>query len=394
MHFDSISVREWPDPRSTKPHILPIYATSSFEFDSVEQEIRIFKGDESGHTYSRYGNPTVEATAAKIAAMEAFGSDFEATAIMTNSGMAAIEVLTGSLLKHGDKVLTQPNLYGGTTELLKKILMRRGIEILYADFKDPEDVELQLKSESSIRIIYVETPANPTLACVDLGIVASLAKKYNCWSVIDNTFATPCLQQPLQHGMDFVIHSATKYLNGHGTGIAGAIVGKDHRLMKDQVWDYMKLTGANCSPFEAWLVYNGLKTLPLRMHRHCSNALFIAYRLSDHPQVTKVHYPGLESHPDYEIAAKQMKGFGGMLSFELKGGMEAALKTMNKLRFCSLAPTLGDVDTQVLHPATSSHLKVDPEVRKSAGISDGMIRVSVGIEDPNDILEDLRQAIT
>lgn len=393
MQFESLSVREWPDPRTTRPHILPIYATSAFEFDNVEQEIRIFRGEEIGHTYSRYGNPTTEATASKIAAMESYGCDFEATGIMTNSGMAAIEVLTGALLKHGDKILTQPNLYGGTTELLKKILSQRGVEILYADFKNPEEVEFQLKGNPSIRLVYVETPANPTLACVNLEMVSNLARKYTCWSVIDNTFSTPCLQQPLKHGIDFVIHSATKYLNGHGTGIAGVIVGKDRQIMKEQIWNYMKLTGANCSPFEAWLVYNGLKTLPLRMHRHSSNALFIAYRLVDQPEVTQVHYPGLENHPDHPIAAKQMNGFGGMLSFELKGGMEAALKAMNKLKFCSLAPTLGDVDTQVLHPATSSHLKVEPEIRKSAGITDGMIRVSVGIEDPNDILEDLLQAI-
>lgn len=393
MHFESLSVREWPDPRTTRPHVLPIYATSSFDFDDIEQGIRIFANEEQGHTYSRYGNPTVEATAAKIAALESFDSDINAIGLMTNSGMAAIEVLTGGLLKQGDKILTQPNLYGGTTELLQKILSNRGIEIIYGDLSDGDKMASLLHKNSSIRLIYLETPSNPTLSCVDIEQVASIAQKHNIWSAIDNTFATPYLQQPLKAGIDFVIHSTTKYLNGHGTGLAGAVIGKDAQLFKEHLWNHMKLVGANASPFEAWLVYQGLKTLPLRMHRHSTNALFVSYKLADHPNVTRVNYPGLETHPDHAIARKQMKEFGGMMSFELKGGMYAALEAMNKLKFCSLAPTLGDVDTLVLHPASSSHLKVDAETRRKAGISDGLIRVSVGIEDPQDILEDLLQAI-
>jgi len=393
MHFESLSVREWPDPRTTRPHVLPIYATSSFDFDDIEQGIRIFANEEQGHTYSRYGNPTVEATAAKIAALESFDSDINAIGLMTNSGMAAIEVLTGGLLKQGDKILTQPNLYGGTTELLQKILSNRGIEIIYGDLSDGDKMDSVLQKNSSIRLLYLETPSNPTLSCVDIEQVASIAKKHNRWSAIDNTFATPYLQQPLKAGIDFVIHSTTKYLNGHGTGLAGAVIGKDAQLFKERLWNHMKLVGANASPFEAWLVYQGLKTLPLRMHRHSSNALFVSYKLIDHPNVTIVNYPGLETHPDHAIARKQMKAFGGMMSFELKGGMYAAIEAMNKLKFCSLAPTLGDVDTLVLHPASSSHLKVDAETRRKAGISDGLIRISVGIEDPQDILEDLLQAI-
>ena len=312
---------------------------------------------------------------------------------MTNSGMAAIDVLTGGLLKQGDKLLTQPTLYGGTTELMQKVLQLRGIEIVYGDLSNEASLGNLLSKDPLIKLVYLETPSNPTLACLDIEMIANVAGKYKRWSAIDNTFATPYLQQPLLLGVDFVIHSTTKYLNGHGNGIAGVVIGKDEEVCKERLWNYMKLTGANCSPFEAWLVYQGLKTLPLRMHRHSSNALFVAYKLSEHKHVARVNYPGLESHPDYTIAVKQMKLFGGMLSFELNGGYDAAVKAMNKLRFCSLAPTLGDVDTLVLHPASSSHLKVDPDVRRKAGISDGLIRMSIGIEDPKDILDDILQAI-
>jgi|SRR5688500_7117645 len=393
LHFDSLSVREWPDPRTTRPHVLPIYATSSYDFEDIEQGMRIFANEEQGHTYSRYGNPTVEATASKIAHLESFDTGIQAAGLMTNSGMAAIDTLAGGLLKHGDKILTQPNLYGGTTELLQKIVTNRGIEVIYADLTDQDKLSSILKGDSSIRLVYFETPANPTLACIDMAKIATVAKEHKRLTAVDNTFATPYLQQPLKEGVDFVIHSTTKYLNGHGTGLAGVIIGKDEPMFKEKIWNYMKLVGSNCSPFEAWLVYQGLKTLPLRMHRHSSNALFVAYKLADHPKVVTVNYPGLESHPDHLIASRQMKLFGGMLSFELEGGIEAAVSAMNRLKFCSLAPTLGDVDTLVLHPASSSHLRVDPEVRRKAGISDGLIRVSVGIEDPQDILEDLLQAI-
>ncbi|MEO5905652.1 MAG: aminotransferase class I/II-fold pyridoxal phosphate-dependent enzyme [Saprospiraceae bacterium] len=393
MRFESLAAREWTDPRTTRPHILPIYATSSFDFEDIDQGIRIFSKEEKGHTYSRYGNPTVDATAAKIAALESFGSDIHALGLMANSGMAAVEIIVGGLLQLGDKILTQPTLYGGTTELLQKIVSKRGIEIKYANLADEDKVNSLLSADKSIRLVYLESPANPTLSCVDIERLAAVVKSHHRFTAVDNTFATPYLQQPLLLGVDFVLHSTTKYLNGHGNGTGGVIIGKDPQIFEDQLWNHMKLIGSNCSPFEAWLVYQGLKTLPLRMHKHSTNALFVAYKLAEHKKVAFVNYPGLESHPDHLIAKKQMKMFGGMLSFELKGGMNDALKALNKLKLCSLAPTLGDVDTLVLHPASSSHLKVDPAVRKNAGISDGLIRISVGIEDPQDILEDILQAI-
>ncbi len=393
IRFESLSAREWPDPKTTTPHILPIYATSSYDFEDIEQGIRIFSGQEEGHTYSRYGNPTVEATSGKIAALETYGSLISASAVMTNSGMSAIHVLVAGLLKSGDKMLTQPNIYGGTTELFRQMSKSWGIELIYADLRKTDEVDALLKADPSIKLVYLETPANPTLACIDIEALARITSLHNRWSAIDNTFATPYLQQPLRLGVDFVIHSTTKFLNGHGNSIAGVVIGKDADLFKQTIWNTMKLTGANCSPFEAWLVYQGMKTLPLRMDKHSSNALLISTTLSNHPNVSLVNYPGLETHPDHEVAKKQMRAFGGMMSFELNGGLDTAIKAMNKLRFCSLAPTLGDIDTLILHPASSSHLKVDPEIRRKAGISDGLIRISVGIEDPQDILDDLLQAI-
>jgi len=393
IRFESLSAREWPDPMTTRPHILPIYATSSYDFEDIEQGIRIFSGDEIGHTYSRYGNPTTEAVASKIAAMETYGSALSATAVMTNSGMSAIHVLVAGLLKSGDKMLTQPNIYGGTTELFRQMAASWGIVIVYGNLSNSDEVDALLRADKSIKLVYLETPANPTLACIDIEALARVVSSHDRWSAIDNTFATPYLQQPLLLGVDFVIHSTTKFLNGHGNSIAGVVIGKDADLFKKTIWNTMKLTGANCSPFEAWLVYQGMKTLPLRMDKHSSNAQLIATTLSNHPNVSRVNYPGLESHPDHLVAKKQMRAFGGMMSFELNGGLDTAIQAMNKMKFCSLTPTLGDVDTLVLHPASSSHLKVDPEVRRKAGISDGLIRVSVGIEDPQDILDDLLQAI-
>jgi len=393
MQIDSLTVREVPDPRTTPPHVLPIYATSSFSFDDIDQGIEIFKNIESGHAYSRYANPTVDAVAQKIADLETHGLDLQATAIMTSSGMSAIATLLLGTLKAGDKVLTQGNLYGGTTELLT-IFAQLGVETLMVNLKDLAQVEATLQQHEAIKMLYCETPANPTMACVDIQALSGLAHQYGAWCAIDNTFMTPLLQQPFAQGVDFIIHSTTKYLNGHGNSIAGAVVGLDKAVMRKNVWRAMKLVGTNCSPFEAWLTYNGLKTLALRMERHCSNALAVAQFLEKHPAVARVNYPGLASHPDHELSKRQLKnGFGGMLSFELRGGLEAGIQCMNRIRFCTLAPTLGDVDTLILHPASSSHIAVAKEIREQNGITDGLIRVSVGIENPADIIADLEQAI-
>ncbi|MEL6639164.1 MAG: aminotransferase class I/II-fold pyridoxal phosphate-dependent enzyme [Bacteroidota bacterium] len=393
LGFGSLCVKEVKDHLTTKPHILPIYATSSFVMESIDQAIDIFKGEKQGHVYSRYGNPTIEAVADKISRMECYGLDLEARAILFSSGMSAIATLLMGVLQSGDKVLTQGNLYGGTTELLLKVLAPLGIETQMVNLRDLERVEDYLRQDANIRMIYCETPANPTMACVDLAALGALARKYQCHTAVDNTFCTPYLQQPFRYDIDFIVHSTTKYLNGHGNSTAGIVIGRDVELMQKKVWTAMKLTGTNCNPFDAWLTHNGLKTLELRMDRHCSNAQRVAEYLEQHPAVERVNYNGLPSHPDHELAKSQMSGFGGMLSFELRAGLQAGIDFMNRIRFCTLAPTLGDVDTLVVHPASSSHLNVAKEVRLRNGITDGLVRLSVGIENPADIIADLEQAI-
>jgi methionine-gamma-lyase len=394
MDIASLLVKEQPDNRTVKPHILPIYATSSFAFDSMDQGIEIFNNIESGHVYSRYANPTVDTVARKIALLESHNLGFEADALMTSSGMSAISTLFLGLLKSGESILTQGNLYGGTTELLKSVIEPIGVSTHFVQLKDLSAVESALKANPSIKMLYCETPANPSLSCVDIAALSQLAHQYGAWCAIDNTFASPYLQQPFAFGVDFIIHSTTKYINGHGNSIAGVVVARDRTLMREHVWKAMKLLGTNCSPFEAWLTNNGIKTLALRMDRHCANALALAHYLEQHPAVERVNYPGLASHPDHQLAKKQMpKGFGGMLSFELKGGFDAGLKCMNKIQFCALAPTLGDVDTLILHPASSSHLRVPKAVREENGITDGLIRVSVGIEHIDDIISDFEASI-
>jgi methionine-gamma-lyase len=395
MEFSSICVHERPEKRTTRPHTLPIYATSSFDFESIEQGMAIFAGKETGHLYSRFANPTVDAVAEKIAALEAFGTDVkEPLAYMTSSGMSAISTLMLGVLKTGDKILTQGNLYGGTTELFTKIFKPIGIEIVMVDLKDLKQVEKCLKKDPSVKMLYFESPANPSLACVDIAALTDIAHRYGRFITADNTFCTPYLQQPFAYGVDFIVHSTTKYLNGHGTSTAGVVIGKDAALMREKVFVSLKLVGTNCSPFEAWLTNTGMRTLPLRMQKHGSNALAVARFLEDHPSVARVNYPGLRSHPDHKLAKRQMKnGFSGVLSFELKGGLDAGLAFMNKIKFCSLAPTMGDVDTLILHPASMSHLRIPRDIRLANGITDGLIRVSIGIEDEADIIADLAQAL-
>jgi len=393
IEFGSLCVHEIKDNRTTKPHQLPIYATSSFEFESVDEGIDIFTGKKTGHVYARYGNPTIDTVAKKITMMETFGLDMEAHGILVSSGMSAISTLMMAVVKAGDKILTQGNLYGGTTELFTKILGPLGVETILMNLKDLTKVEAYLKNDPTIKMLYCETPANPTMACVDIEALAALSKKYDCFMAVDNTFCTPYLQRPFQFGVDFIVHSTTKFINGHGNSMAGMIIGKDVELMKGKVWQCMKLAGTNCNAWDAWLINNGMKTLELRMDRHSANAMAIAEFLEAHAKVSRVNYNGLPSHPDHELAKKQMSDFGGMLSFELKDGLEAGIRFMNKIQFCTLAPTLGDVDTLILHPASMSHINIPKEIRLRNGITDGLVRLSVGIENVGDIINDLSQAL-
>lgn len=392
--FGSRCVHDIRKESTTIPHNLPIYATSSFDFASIEQGMAVFSGEEEGHLYSRFGNPTIESVAAKIAALEAYKLDIDTYGYLFSSGLNAIATLMLACVKPGEKILTQGNLYGGTTELFNKILQPLKLIPVLTNLQDLDQVEDLLKSDDRIKMIYFETPANPTLACVDIAALVDLGKRYNCRITADNTFSSPYVQQPFAFGVDFVVHSTTKYINGHGNSIGGAIIGKKDQAGKDEIFTGLKLLGGNSNAWDAWLINNGMKTLELRMERHCANALKIAEFLSTHQQVEQVNYPGLSAHPDHALAKRQMRAFGGMLSFELAGGLEAGKAFMNRLEFCKLAPTMGDVDTLVLHPASMSHLRVPKEVRLANQITDGLIRLSVGIENAEDIIADLDQAIT
>lgn len=393
FRFDSTCARSPHDPVSTPPHQLPIYALSSFAYESVEEGMRVFSGEESGYIYGRFGNPTVDAVAQKLASLETYQLDIQAAGMLTSSGMAAIALPLLGLLRPGDRILTQSDLYGGTTELMRQILQPLGIQPIFSNLRDPDELERNLKADPSIKLIYIETPSNPVLRCVDLGMVAALARQYGCYTVVDNTFCSPALQRPLAWGIDFVVHSTTKFLNGHGNSIAGAIIGRDPELMNDRLVPALRLIGPCANAWDAWLLHNGLKTLALRIERHGTNALHLAHFLLAHPKIKHVNYPGLPTHPDYALASKQMYGSGGMISFELTGGIEAGKAFMNKLQLATIAATLGDVDTLVMHPATMSHRSIAPALRESQGITDGLVRMSVGIESIDDILADVANAL-
>ena len=379
-------------------HITPIYATSTFTFDTAQQGMERFAGKDKTKIYSRWGNPTFAVAEETIAALEAFnifnadGSPLKLKALLHSSGQAAMTTLFLSTLKTGDTILSHYSLYGGTYELLYKVLADNGINIVIADLRDLNKVEDAIK-QHKIKLIHIETPANPTIQCVDIEAVTKLAKQHNILVSVDNTFATPYLQQPFKYGVDFVFHSTTKFLNGHGTAIGGVLLGKDLEFMQKKVWKWHVLLGGNSNAFDAFLLINGLKTLELRMERHCSNAMQVATFLEQHAAIEKVNYTGLSSHPDHQTAMKQMTHPGAVMSYELKGGIAAGKKFIDQLQMCVRAISLGTVDTLVSHPASMSHMSVAKEERLKFGITDGLIRMSVGIENVADILNDLEQAL-
>lgn len=397
--FDTLCIRGGHAEESNRAHLTPIYASSTFTFDSAEQAIAAFKGDEKAYIYSRWGNPTMAEAEEKIALLEAFGlrdkdgSALQLKALLHSSGMSAICTMLLSNLKAGDKIITHYSLYGGTHELVEKILPGMGIEAVIVDFHDPGKVEAAIKDDKSIRLMHIETPANPTLQCVDIETLSSLGKQYGLTVTVDNTFATPYLQQPFRYNVDYVMHSTTKFLNGHGTAIGGVVVGRDLSKMNSSVTKMHRLLGGNSNAFDAFLLVNGLRTFGLRMERHCSNALAVARYLESNSKVGRVNYLGLESHPDHTTAVKQMKNGGAMLSFELKGGFDAGISFINNMKLCTNAVSLGTCDTLVCHAPSTTHMGVSREKRLEFGITDGLIRMSVGMENVEDILNDLEQAI-
>jgi methionine-gamma-lyase len=374
-------------------HQVPIYASSTYVYDTAEQGMRRFSGEEKGFIYSRWGNPTMAEAEAKIAALETFGLNMEVKAILHASGMAAISTLLLSNLKPGDKIITHFSLYGGTDEMVTKILPAFGIHAIIADLRDLQKTEDIIRSDSAIKMMYLETPANPTIQCVDLEELTKIAKKHNLVVGCDNTFATPYLQQPFRFGVDFIIHSTTKFLNGHGTAIGGVLIGRDLERMNTSITKLHRLLGGNSNPFDAFLLIQGIKTLEVRMERHCHNAMEVANFLEKHPAVQKVNYTGLASHPDHYTASKQMRHPGAMLSFELKGGLQGGIEFMNKLKMCIRTVSLGTCDTLLSHPASMTHHSVPKSEKEKYGITDGLIRMNVGIENVQDIVADLGQAL-
>jgi len=396
--FDTVCIRGGHHSESNRAHLTPVYASSTYTFDSAEQSIAVFKGDEKGYIYGRWGNPTITEAEEKIALLEAYGiqkggSPVQLKAILHASGMAAVSTMILANIKAGQKIITHQSLYGGTHELVEKILPGLGIDAIIMDFHDPNKVEDVLKADSSIALMYLETPANPTLQCIDLDALSSLGKSYGLTVCADNTFATPYLQQPFRYDVDYVMHSTTKFLNGHGTAIGGVVLGRDIEKMNGPVTKMHRLLGGNSNAFDAFLLTNGLRTLGLRMDRHCSNAQRVAEYLAQHPAVAVVNYAGLPSHPDHGIAMRQMKNGGALMSFELKGGFDAGVAFINNMKLCTNAVSLGTCDTLVSHAASTTHMGVSREQRLASGITDGLIRMSVGMENVEDILADLDQAV-
>lgn len=386
LGFSTLAVHagQHPDP-VTGSLTTPIYQTSTFVFPSAAEGAARFAGESDGYIYTRLGNPTTRALEEKMAALE--GGEM---ALAFGSGMAAISSVIMALVSKGDHVLTNQALYGCTHSLLHHILPRFGVEASGADATDLNALEQAFRPNT--KVLYLETPANPTMTLVDLKAAAEIGHRHGAIVVVDNTFMSPYLQRPLDLGCDIVVHSATKYIGGHGDVIAGIAVGPKH-ILQDIRMTTQKDFGGIIAPFDAWLLLRGLKTLVVRMDRHCQNALTIAQWLEQHPQVERVFYPDLPSFPQYELGKKQMKAAGGVLSFEVRGGLEAGRVLMDSVKLCQLAVSLGDCDTLIEHPASMTHAIVPKEDRLVMGITDGLVRLAVGIEDPDDLIADLSQGL-
>ncbi|GEN89091.1 trans-sulfuration enzyme family protein [Oceanobacillus sojae] len=363
----------------------PIIPAVAYAFPDTDTAAAVVSGEKEGVYYGRYGNPTLFSLEEKIASLE--GGE---AALGVSSGMAAISIALLAYLKQGDHVVVTKDVYGGTYKFLTNIAVRYGIEYNFVDCTNPEFIHNHIKENT--RAIYIETPSNPHLTILDIKKISEISKLYGIPLIIDNTFMSPYLQNPLELGANIVVHSATKYLNGHGDSIAGFIVGNsdDITFMRNSL---MGDLGQVLSAWDAFLILRGLKTLGVRMERHCKNALEIATFLENHPQVEKVYYPGLPSHPQHELAKEQMKGMGGIVSFELKDGKEAGKRFIDSLKLIIISFSLGDPETLVQHPASMTHFSIPMEEREKFGITDGLIRLSLGLENAKDLINDLEQAL-
>lgn len=382
---DTLAVHAGVEPSEHLPAVPPIFQTSTFAFDSAERGAALFAGKDQGYIYSRMGNPTVEALETAVATLEGGVSG-----LACGSGMAAIHTALATLLHSGDHLVCSEAVYGPTCTLVGSFLANFGIESTMVDTSNVDAVREALRPNT--KVVFVETPGNPTLVVSDLEAIAAAAHQAGARLVVDNTFMSPMLQQPFRWGTDVVVHSLTKFLNGHADVVGGMIVVKDeadYALFRKALNHF----GGVLPPLESFLVHRGIKTLALRMRRHCESALKIAEHLEAHEQVEWVRYPYLSSHPQYELSRKQTTGGGGMISFGLRGGIGAGRRMMNAVRLCTLAVSLGGVETLIQHPASMTHASMGAEARRQANIDDGLVRISVGIEDVGDLIADLDQAL-
>ncbi len=385
MQTLAIHAGESPDP-VTGALVPPLHLATTYHLGTAENGAAIFSGEKDAFVYSRWANPTVAVLERRAAALEHAES-----ALATSSGMAAISTAVLSVVKAGDHLVSARAIYPSSMHLFSEQLASMGVASTFVDATEPANVMAAVRPNT--RLIYLETPGNPILALCDLQAIAGAARKAGIPTICDNTFATPVNQRPLDLGVDAVVHSATKYFCGHGDAVGGLIAGS-RAFIQRCATEPMRYYGGIMAPFTAYLILRGSQTLPLRVHRHNENALHVARHLEEHPSVASVSYPGLPSHPQHALARRQMPGgFGGMISFDLKGGVEAGARLMNKLKLCSLAVSLGDARTLITHPASTTHSVVSRDVRLAQGVSDGLVRLSVGLEDVEDILEDLDQGL-
>ena len=384
-HFENKAIRTQIERTQFLEHSSPLYLTSSYVFEDAEDMRASFAEEKERNIYSRFTNPNTSEFVDKICLLEGAESGFAFA-----TGMSAVFSTFAALLKSGDHVVCSDDVYGGVSRYFNNVLNKYGLSFTYVDTSRPEKVRKAITLKT--KMLWIETPTNPLLKVTDLKAMGKIAKKYNLYYAVDSTFATPVFLRPLEFGVDIVVHSTTKYISGHNQLIGGIIITNRQDISKAMKF-IQKTIGAVPSPFDCWLTLLGVKTLSLRMQRHDANGRIVAEFLENHPKVARVSYPGLSSHPQHQIAKKQMSGFGGMISFELKGGISAGKHLMNNVKLCLLAESLGAVETMITHPATMTHAEVPKKERLARGLTDGLVRISVGIEDPDDIVKDLKQAL-
>ncbi len=387
LGFSTRAIHKGHDPKKHQGALTPpIYLNSTYAFESVEQGQKRFLGEEPGYVYSRVGNPTQTVLEQKLADLE--GGE---AALAVASGMGAITSLVWSLVEAGDEILADKTLYGCTYAFFAEGIAKFGVKLKFADFTQPDELKQALSDKP--RLLFFEPPANPNMRIIDVSMVCNMAHSVGASVIVDNTYCTPYLQRPIEMGADFVVHSLTKYLSGHGDIIAGAIIGSQEDVQNVRFYGVKDMTGAVISPLDAYLTIRGLKTLEIRMDRHCQSAQKLAEIIERHPAVDRVFYPGLKSFPQFELANRQMSDSGGMIALELTGGYAAGIRFMNSVQLLTRAVSLGDAETLVQHPASMTHVTYPPEERAKHGISEGLIRLSVGLENPDDLIADIQQAL-